>query len=173
MHFYIPKHRWSCTAKRNRSNFTSWVTTEPFFSNTGWPCNVTHICCFVKISQNSIGPPLYLLSIITVHWILKKQTKLTKYTKPTIKPPTNQHYCQNKLFPFNIYRKLIRLKINSVAGCVMWGRIIFPWDLFSEPHHCIDRKPETGLPGQVRIREEGFVISTVKSTKPVYKQAKT
>ena len=67
---------------------------------------------------NSIGPPLYLLPIITVHWILKKQTKRRKYTKPTMQPPINQHCCQNKLFPFNVYRKLIRLKINSEAGCV-------------------------------------------------------
>lgn len=149
MHFFIPKHRWSCTAKRNRSNFISWVTTEPFFSNTGWPCNVTHICCFVKIPQNSIGPPFCLLPIITVHWILKKQTKLTKYTKPTIKPPTNQHYCQNKLFPFNIYRKLIRLKINSVAGCIMWRENYFSlgfvfWTASLHRQKARDRTPWSG-----------------------------
>lgn len=50
------------------------------------------------------------------------------------------------------------------------GRNIFPLNLFSELHHCIDRKPATGLLGQVRITE-GFVTSRVQSTKPVYKQA--
>lgn len=147
------KYGWSCMAKWNGPNLTSGQLQALFSPRLGdhTYCHIDLLFCVNSPNHSNSKADFSLLSTNAVYWInLKKENKLNHTT--THKQPRSQHCCQKMQSPFSVYGKLMRLKFSSVAGCVM-GRenYFFLLDLFSELHHCPNRKSGMGIPTHVKV----------------------
>lgn len=141
----INEVRWP-KKKKKQTKFHFWMTTGS--SKTWWPHNLSHTSVALwELPKWPKEPPLYFQQSQFIEF-LKKENCTTTY-----KQPRSQHCCQKQQTPFSVYGKLIRLKVSSVAGCIMGRENYFSfWICFL---NCITAQTENKgwkIPAHIRFR---------------------